>query len=76
MCGGDLVGMTDTDPALWALIADPAALLLPKDRPARVLLFVHGTFSSTIGGYGGADGNTLGPGIPAGCNCRQLPRPR
>ena len=28
-----LVGMTDTDPALWALIADPTALL-PTDRPA------------------------------------------
>jgi hypothetical protein len=46
-----LVAMAETDPAHWALIADPAALL-PKDRPARVLLFVHGTFSSTIGGYG------------------------
>ncbi len=28
-------------------------LNLPKDRPARVLLFVHGTFSSTVGGYHG-----------------------
>ncbi len=26
---------------------------LPSDRPARVLLLVHGTFSSTAGGFGG-----------------------
>ena len=25
---------------------------LPTDRPVRVLLFVHGTFSSTAGGFG------------------------
>ncbi|MEO5743167.1 MAG: hypothetical protein ABIQ53_01085, partial [Terracoccus sp.] len=27
-------------------------LHLPTDRPARILLFVHGTFSSTVGGFG------------------------
>ena len=27
-------------------------LQLPTDRPTRVLLFVHGTFSSTVGGFG------------------------
>ncbi|HNC08855.1 MAG TPA: hypothetical protein PLX14_09135, partial [Anaerolineales bacterium] len=40
------------DAAKWELISDPASLKLPKNRPARILLFVHGTFSSTIGGYG------------------------
>ncbi|HEV2840863.1 MAG TPA: CHAT domain-containing protein [Chthoniobacterales bacterium] len=47
-----LVNMAEIDPAKWNLFADPAPLRLPQDRAARVLLFVHGTFSSTIGGYG------------------------
>ncbi|WP_165069612.1 DUF7379 domain-containing protein [Paludisphaera rhizosphaerae] len=46
-----LVAMSDGDPSRWGLLDDPTSLL-PKDRPARVLLFVHGTFSSTIGSYG------------------------
>ena len=36
----------------WKPVSDPAKLRLPEDRPARVLLFVHGTFSSTIGAFG------------------------
>ncbi len=48
-----LVDMSSADPAQWSLFNDPAPLPLPTDRAARVLLFVHGTFSSTIGGYGG-----------------------
>ncbi len=48
-----LVDMSATDPAQWGLFNDPAPLPLPADRAARILLFVHGTFSSTIGGYGG-----------------------
>lgn len=36
----------------WKPVNDPAKLRLPEDRPARVLLFVHGTFSSTIGAFG------------------------
>ncbi len=48
-----LVNMLDvTDPAKWELVTDSAPLKLPKKRPARILLFIHGTFSSTIGGYG------------------------
>ncbi len=47
-----LVSMTELDPARWELITDPTLLKLPANRAARVLLFVHGTFSSTIGGYG------------------------
>lgn len=47
-----LVSMADSDPAKWDLITDLTLLKLPGDRAARVLLFVHGTFSSTIGGYG------------------------
>jgi len=38
----------------WQRIEDPRSLapLLPAGRAARVLLFVHGTFSSTAGSFG------------------------
>ena len=36
----------------WALVHDPRTLALPAKRAPRVLLFVHGTFSSTLGSYG------------------------
>ena len=37
-------------------------LELPTDRPVRLLLFVHGTFSSTVGAFGalGIDQNGQG----------------
>ncbi len=41
------------DPAAWRAADDPEATQLPGDRPAKVLLLVHGTFSSTIGTFGG-----------------------
>lgn len=47
-----LVLMPGPDPASWHLLADPTALPLPADRPACVLLFIHGTFSSTVSAYG------------------------
>nr|GEU80793.1 hypothetical protein [Tanacetum cinerariifolium] len=46
-----LVYLPGPDPTTWQL-TDPATLPLPADRPARVLLLVHGTFSSTISAYG------------------------
>lgn len=46
-----LLHLPGNDPATWRR-ADPARLPLPADRPARVLLLVHGTFSSTISAYG------------------------
>ncbi|MFZ5878309.1 MAG: DUF7379 domain-containing protein [Chloroflexota bacterium] len=47
-----LVNMSSAeDPAKWDLL-EAAPIQLPKKRPARILLFVHGTFSSTIGGFG------------------------
>ncbi len=36
----------------WKRFETLDELGLPTDRPVRVLLFVHGTFSSTIGGFG------------------------
>src|SRR6185369_974052 len=47
-----LVVMDSSDPARWRPVDDLSAVSLPRDRPARVLLFVHGTFSSTLGSFG------------------------
>jgi hypothetical protein len=48
-----LVVMDSDEPQRWRPVESLAALDLPKERPARLLLFVHGTFSSTIGSFGG-----------------------
>jgi CHAT domain/Ternary complex associated domain 7 len=47
-----LIEMTAKDPTKWRAV-EPADVKLPKRRPARILLFVHGTFSSTVGAFGG-----------------------
>lgn len=49
-----LVAISAADPDAWCLLGDdqPLPSTLPADRPARVLLFVHGTFSSTLGSFG------------------------
>lgn len=47
-----LVVMSSSDPSLWERVEDLSVVALPRDRPARVLLFVHGTFSSTLGSFG------------------------
>jgi hypothetical protein len=36
-----LVVMDAADPRVWRRVDDLAALRLPRDRPARILLFVH-----------------------------------
>lgn len=54
-----LVAVTGTDPAEWALVS-PDTIELPVHRPARILLFVHGTFSSTIGSFGTLCGTPWG----------------
>lgn len=41
-----------TTPEDWPRIHDTDGLTLPSDRPARILLLVHGTFSSTLGSFG------------------------
>jgi CHAT domain len=46
-----LVKVTGPDPSAWIKPPDPAELTLPTDRRSRVLLFVHGTFSSTRSGF-------------------------
>jgi hypothetical protein len=49
-----LVHVSGADSTDWRLLGPNAAMpvALPTDRPPRVLLFVHGTFSSTVGSFG------------------------
>lgn len=46
-----LVRITGTDPAGWVRDASQA-VPVPARSPARILLLVHGTFSSTLGSFG------------------------
>lgn len=39
-------------PMEWGPLGGENRPVFPKDRPARILLFVHGTFSSTAGSFG------------------------
>lgn len=52
--------VTGNDPARWypGIIGQIAARV-PADRPARVLLLVHGTFSSTAGSFAALAGHPL-----------------
>jgi hypothetical protein len=48
-----LIDMGEPDPRGWQRLV-PGSLNLPTDgSPSRVLLMVHGTFSSTVGSFGG-----------------------
>ena len=47
-----LLHLTSPDIADWRRVEKLDELHLPTDRPLRVLLFVHGTFASTAGGFG------------------------
>jgi hypothetical protein len=47
-----IVLMRGVDPTGWSVVADASALPQPADQPARILLFVPGTFSSTVGSFG------------------------
>jgi hypothetical protein len=54
-----LIQMSGADPTAWRPTTGPQ-VKLPKDRPARLLLFVHRTFSSTIGSFGHLGGTPWG----------------
>lgn len=58
-----LVRIADPDPLGWQPLGQLPEL--PADRPARVLLFVHGTFSSTAGGFGSLGGHDAGRALLA-----------
>lgn len=49
---GPVVINSATDPGQWLRPDDLRDVRLPTDRPPRLLLLVHGTFSSTLGGFG------------------------
>src|SRR5690606_5905127 len=46
-----LLRLDPEDLSRWGQVGPNLAASLPPDRPARVLLFVHGTFSSTVGSF-------------------------
>lgn len=60
---GPVVINSATDPAAWLRPDDLAGLDLPGNRPARLLLWVHGTFSSTVGGFGELTVTPWGQGL-------------
>lgn len=47
-----LVTIDSVDPARWSHIGERSRPALPRNRPARILLLLHGTFSSTAGSFG------------------------
>lgn len=54
-----IVMMTGLDPAVWTP-SRPERPRLPQDRPLRILLMVHGTFSSTASGFAQLAGSESG----------------
>ena len=65
-----LVHITGTDPALWTRDGDQT-VPIPDGKAPRILLFVHGTFSSTLGSFGSLGATVEGKAF---LNAR-LPRP-
>jgi hypothetical protein len=57
------VDMRSKDPGRWSLVASLDALGLPEDRVPHILLFVHGTFSSTVGGFAALTGSPWGKAL-------------
>src|SRR5262245_14167360 len=55
-----LVEITSTDVKKWRRIGGLSEVGLPASRSARVLLFVHGTFSSTAGSFGALGATAAG----------------
>lgn len=47
-----LVLVTGDDPDSWKRVDNLREVPLPDDRPAKILLLVHGTFSDTVGSFG------------------------
>jgi hypothetical protein len=47
-----LVLMTGKDVRNWTHVDNLSQVKLPAGRPARILLFIHGTFQTTVGSFG------------------------
>ena len=58
-----LLHLADTDVKQWRELETLDELHLPTDKPVRLLLFVHGTFSSTVGGFGALGIDEKGQGF-------------
>lgn len=46
-----MIAISSDDPNSWT-VSNPKKVKLPSDRPARLLIMIHGTFSSTLGSFG------------------------
>lgn len=55
-----LVHITAPDPQTWVTLPDDTPVPVPSGRAARVLMLVHGTFSSTVGSFGALAGQPEG----------------
>ncbi len=55
--------LADAEVSSWKRFETLDELHLPTDRPVRLLLFIHGTFSSTIGGFGALTSTDDGKGF-------------
>lgn len=62
-----LVTIGSVDSSLWSRSASIDSSAFPKDRPAQVLLFVHGTFSSTVGAFGALSATPWGRSMLEAC---------
>ena len=60
-----LVHLADVDVKKWRELENLDELDLPNDQPVRLLLLVHGTFSSTVGGVRRAGHRRERQGVPA-----------
>ena len=59
-----LVHLAGVDPAEWRHVGSLADTGLSPDRNSRVLLFVHGTFDSTVGAFGALAATEAGRDVP------------
>ena len=58
-----LLHLAGTDVKKWRELETLDELHLPTDKPVRLLLFIHGTFSSTVGGFGALGIDKKGKGF-------------
>ena len=55
-----LIHINSPDPTKWEKPPSPRKLKLPSDRAGRILLLIHGTFSTTRAGFGGLGASQMG----------------
>ena len=55
-----IVHIHSTDPQTWKKLPMLRELNLPLDKSLSILILIHGTFSSTVGGFGALGGTPWG----------------